>query len=365
MKIIFFGGSGDIGKWVISEIYSFSKIEKITVVGRSQKKYQTLLDFLDKGKNRISFLKLNLDNHSNLSRVIQGHDLVVNTSGPFYKYEKKIALAALGAKTNYIGICDDYDATQFIFGLHDEVQKNNLCFLTGIGWTPGLSGFLARAGSYALDRVDTINIFWAANSGDSIGMAVILHTLHIFSGKSPSFEQGSLKMVSAGSGKQKILFPKPIGKITVYNVGHPEPISMPQYFPGVSEITLKGGINEGFLNKLAIISGKLGFGKSKSIALFFQKTLPFWRRVSGLGANVSGIRVDVSGVFQEKACSFSYNMVGPMQVLTGLPMVVAIKEMANGKIKKRGVFSSESPDVLDRNIVFKEFEERNIKITIK
>lgn len=203
--------------------------------------------------------------------MLKGYGIVASAAGPFYRYERMLAAAAIDAGAHYVSICDNYDATEQVFELDERARERGFSVLTGIGWTPGLPNLLARAGADSLDTVKKINISWAGNSEDSMGIAVIFHVLHIFSGR------GLLRMVPAGSGKERIRFPEPIGEINVYNVGHPEPVSMPRYFPGISEVTLKGGINEELLNKLALLSGKPGLSRIKAgrglLAAFFQKTM--------------------------------------------------------------------------------------------
>ena len=71
------------------------------------------------------------------------------------------------------------------------------------------------------------------------GLAVILHTLHIFTGKVVSFQDGEFIEVQAGSGKEIVAFPAPLGKITVFHLGHPEPVTLPRYLPGVRRLPSK------------------------------------------------------------------------------------------------------------------------------
>lgn len=366
MKIVFFGGTGDIGRRVVRELCSYSEIEHIAIAGRNRKKYEKLLEIIGEESSKLCFLEVDLNRCENLSEQLKGYGIVASAAGPFYMYEKMLAEAAIDAGAHYVSICDDYDAAQQIFELDKRAQEGGLSVLTGIGWTPGLSSLLTRAGADSLDEVEKINVSWAGNSEDAMGVAVIFHVLHIFSGRIPSFEGGSLRMIPAGSNKERMRFPEPIGEINVYSVGHPEPVSMPRYFPNISEVTLKGGINEELLNKLAILVGKLGLVRSKTvrglIAVFFENTLPFWRKLAKPGPEVSGIRVDIEGVSGGAPCRLTYSAVGPMDILTGVPMAIAIREMVKGSIKKIGVFAPEAPGALDPQVFFDGLENKGVKI---
>lgn len=225
---------------------------------------------------------------------------------------------------------------------------------------------MARAAADSLDTVEKINIAWAGNTENSIGLAVILHSLHIFCGSVPSFLDGSLRLIPAGSGKERVSFPEPIGEMNVYHAGHPEPVTMHRYFPGITEITLKGGINEDLLNKLAIYSGKVGLSRFKSTrelsAAFFQKTMDFWRKIAGPAPAVSAIRVDVKGLLDGIPSHLAYSATGPMDILTGVPMAIGIRELARGNVEQTGVLAPESPGLFDHHVFFTELQKRGVEI---
>ena len=143
-------------------------------------------------------------------------------------------------------------------------------------------------------------------------------------------------------GPGRVTFPEPIGSINVYTVGT-EPITLGRYFPQAQEITLKG-INQELLNVLALLSRRLGILKGQTrrrlTATFLQKTLPFWRRLAGPKSPDSGIRVDLVGLSREgRDAHLTYSAAGPMDVLTAVPLSIAIREMARGNMDKTGVLA--------------------------
>ncbi len=373
MRIIFFGGTGAIGRRVVNEICKFPKVRRVIIASRKMKSYQKLLKEVESGNsgkgNKLSYLNLDLRRCFNLPEILRSNDVVVGAMGPFYKYEEVLAKASVKARVHYVSICDDHDVVKRVLGLNEAAKKKGVCILTGMGWTPGLSSLLARSGADLLDGVDSIRIYWAGNSSNSMGIAVILHVLHSFTGKVPAVRDGKTSFVRAGSGKERIDFLNPLGKITVYNIGHPEPVTIPCHFPGIKEVTLKGGVNENLLNRIAILAGRSGLSRSyiirDALALFFQKTLPFWRKIARPMPEVSGITVVVEGDFHGKQCSLTYKAVGPMEVLTGIPMAFAIKGLVSGDIKERGVLSPEAPGMINPSEVFKELESKGVQIEME
>ncbi|NLP37755.1 MAG: NAD(P)H-binding protein [Firmicutes bacterium] len=363
MKVIIFGGTGGMGQKVVKELCSYEEIDQVTVAARNPAKFTELKNQVSVNKNKLNFITCDLE-QTDLPKVIAGHELVAGAAGPFYKYEKKLASAAITAGVHYFSLCDDYDAAEQVFTLDEDARQANICVLTGVGWTPGISSLMARAGADVLDQVQKINISWAGNSDDSSGTAVILHVLHIFTGLVPTFTEGESRMVPAGSGRETVHFPG-IGEITVYNVGHPEPVTIPRYFPALEEVTLKGGINEDLLNKLSLLTAKVGLSKIKparnTLAAVFGKTLPLLRKIIGAGPDISGIRVDLTGTKEEKHYKLTYSAAGPMDILTGLPLAVAIREMARGKIQATGVFAPEA-GILKPEVFFAELEKQGIDV---
>ncbi len=366
MRVIFFGGTGSMGRRAVSELCGFPEIKQITIAARDEGRYESLLDYVKDGKDKLHYLEFEINSVKSLGDVIRGHDVVASAMGPFYRFEKIMAKAAITANADYVSICDDFDAAEQVFELDSIAREMGLRIMTGIGWTPGLSSLMARAGIDSLDEGEKINVSWAGNSDDSAGTAVILHCIHIFDGKVPSFFNGVPQSVPAGSGKECVLFPGSIGKINVYNVGHPEPVTMPRYFPGIKEVTLKGGINEDVFNKLALFVSWIGLSKNQTtrsmLSAILRRLLPLMRKSVGIASDLSGIRVDITGTANGESRRLTYSASGPMDILTGVPMAIAIRELARGNIQTTGVFAPEAPGILNPQLFFAELEKRGVQI---
>jgi saccharopine dehydrogenase-like NADP-dependent oxidoreductase len=106
--------------------------------------------------------------------------------------------------------------------LDSAAKKAGVTVLARLGRTPGLSNPFALKGARQFDLVDRVNVAWGSSASDSDGYALILHTLHVFTGRVPSFQKGKLVGLPAGTGKEAILFPPPGGRVNCYHLGHPE-----------------------------------------------------------------------------------------------------------------------------------------------
>lgn len=362
MKIVVLGGTGDMGAAAVRDLLQNTAVQQVTVAARNTAAAEKLVATL--GDRRAVVQKVEATSPAALVRVMQGHDVAAGALGPFYHFEKPLVEAALTAGVDYVSICDDHDAAEAVLALDQLATAKGRKILTGLGWTPGITNLLARKGYNELDNVEKIQVYWSGSAGDSTGLAVILHTLHIFTGEATSFQEGRSVMVQAGSGKETVTFPAPLGKITVFHLGHPEPVTLPRYLPGVKEITLKGGLAENYLHSLAKICVALGLTATASrrqrLGLLMKRMLPLFPAAPG--RNLSGIRVDITGKRSGHKIRISYTAADRMRRLTGIPLSIGASMLARGKIKRFGVFAPEAPDAVNPAEFIQELARRNISI---
>jgi lysine 6-dehydrogenase len=209
MNVLVLGGAGDMGSRAVRDLVGQPETESVVIADYNEVAAKLLADGLGSGK--AVPIRVDANDHDALVAAMRGHDVVASGLGPFYRFETKCASAAIEAGCHYVSLCDDYDAAQAVLELHDEALDRGVTVLTGLGWTPGMSNVLARKAADQMDEVEEINVSWGSSASDSEGYAVILHTLHIFSGLVPSYQDGELLRVPAGTGKQRVRFPEPLG----------------------------------------------------------------------------------------------------------------------------------------------------------
>lgn len=362
MKIVVLGGSGDMGSAAVRDLLAFTDVRRVTIAGRNITAAEKLVSTL--GDARAVVQKVDATSQADLIRVIRGHDVAAGALGPFYRFEKPLVEAALAAGVDYVSICDDHDAVQAVLPLDRTASAQGRKILTGLGWTPGITNILARRGYDELDDVEKIQVYWAGSAGDSAGLAVILHTLHIFTGRVASFRNGEHIEVLAGSGKESIDFPSPVGRITVFHLGHPEPVTLPRYLPGVREINLKGGLAENYLHGLAKTIAALGLtstaSRKQKLGAIMKKILPLFPAPKK--RRLSGARVDITGVRHGNKVRITYATADRMNRLTGIPLSIGASMLARGKIERTGVYGPEAKGAVNPEDFLQELARRGIKI---
>ncbi|MGI6614472.1 MAG: saccharopine dehydrogenase family protein [Dethiobacteria bacterium] len=362
MKVIVLGGAGDMGSEAVRDLVRNAEIKQLTIADLNTEAAGKLASSL--GDERIIVQRVDATSHENLVEVMRGHDVAAGALGPFYRFERPIIEAALEAGVDYVSICDDHDAAEAALELDGAAMEKGRRILTGLGWTPGITNIFARKGYDELEDVEAINVYWAGSSADSEGLAVILHTVHIFTGAVVSFQNGEFVEVKAGSGKEVVDFPAPLNKITTFHVGHPEPVTLPRYLKGVKEVTLKGGLAENYLNSLAKMMVALGLtatdARKQRLGKLMKKLMPLFP--SDKKRSLSGARVDITGKKNGRKTRITYAAVDNMRRLTGIPLSIGVAMMGRGQIERRGVFGPEVDGAVDTEQFLKELALRDIKI---
>lgn len=170
--------------------------------------------------------------------------------------------------------------------------------------------------------------------------------------------------VEAGSGREAVEFPPPLGRIYTYQVGHPEPVTIPRYLPGPSEVTLKGGLAENYLSHLARLIGNLNLTntgpKKQRVGRLMKRLMPLFP--TDKKRALSGIRVDITGRRGGENIMLSFAAVDHMRRLTGIPLSIGAYLLGKGEIKRYGVFGPEAEGAVEPNRFLEELARRQIII---
>ena len=342
MKVIAVGGAGAMGRTAVRDLAASGKVTKLTVADYDLEAARALVSELG---GDCEAVHADVNDHPGLVDLIRGHDVALGTAGPFYKYEAKMAAAAIEAGAHYVSICDDYDAASAVLELDDRAREAGVMAVTGVGWTPGITNVLARKAADELDEVEEIAISWGCHAADTAGKAVTLHYIHAVTGMIPSYIDGRMTSIPAGSGLERIRFPEPVGAIDVFHAGHPEPVTIPRYI-NCRTVTLKGGLVETYLVSLCNALVKLRLTdtvrKKDMVGGFFNRVLPYLENVGRPPETGSACRVDVTGRRNGRWTHIAYGAAAHMDALTGLPASVAVQLIGEGKVEGRGVMGPEA-----------------------
>jgi len=355
MKIVVLGGCGDMGSFVVRDLVAHSDSDIVIADYRADAAEKLAAQL----GPRVSARFVDAASESSLADAVRGADAAVGCIGPFYKFALPMTRAAVRAGVHYVDICDDYGPIPEVLALDEEAKRVGVTAITGLGWTPGITNLMARAGAAQMDEVDAIHVSWAGGAADSQGLAVIKHVFYAVTGEVPTYVDGEWKDIPASSGAEAVEFPAPLGKVRVFHCGHPEPLTVPRYI-AVRTVTLKGALTPDWNNKLVDVFNALRLidtpRKIDRVAAIIHSIEAIFR--AG-GVPFSGARVDVLGTRDGAQQRISYATVDKMGRLTGIPAAIGALQLAKGGLP-HGVFAPEG--CLDPEPFFAELATRDVHV---
>lgn len=270
MRILIIGGAGLMGAGTARDLLSdlSSGVTRVIVADANPKRLDALKKSLP--DPRLETHVLDVTDRGALLSLLSDCDLCVNGVPTFAGFQMAIFEACLAAQRTYVdyggmGVYTVQQKTQ-----HAQWKDAGVTSVIGLGSDPGLSNILCRAVADQLDRIDRINLYWAATKiGPESPVLVPPYSLSTilaeYVNPSRQFLDGRLQEVPALSGTETIDLPQPWGRTTFIHSQHSEPLTVP-FAEGIAE----KGIRE-FTWKLSLPEreheawvglAKAGFGPS-------------------------------------------------------------------------------------------------------
>ncbi len=355
LKVLIAGAAGQMAQPVISYLSSLAMVTELTLADISEQKLNAIIDKDQSGKCRP--LKLDVRNEQQLSQALQGQDVVVNFVGPYYRFGTTVLEAAIQNGVNYVDIVDDYDTTAQLLELNDKAAEAGITALIAMGASPGVINVVSRLSSDQMDQTEEINTYWVVGESATEFTGALRHFFHVISSKIPTFENGEMKLIwpFKNSGAQVITFPHPIGDFKVYQIGHPEPVTLSRFIPGVKTVTNRGALYPAVLNHIFKVLVNYGFTSEEPIPFRGEMVAPleffealYNAQQKGMPANaqppVTGMGVEVKGRKENREIVhwYTHSTVDcGMDETTGIPAAVGVEMMLSGEVTSKGVIAPE------------------------
>jgi saccharopine dehydrogenase (NAD+, L-lysine-forming) len=237
---------------------------------------------------------------------------------------------------------------------------------------------VAKYASSKMDKVEDIQIAWAVSVRDTGGPAANYHFLHSLSGNIPTFRNGKIKYIQAGSEKERVKFPDPIGEVEVYSFGHPEPLTLPRFIEGVKNVSIKGATLPTWLDEVYRGLSRSGFTSKEPVSVKGISIIPldfavsltfsqyaFPREIKEMidrdAPTTSAEKCIVTGERKGNPVKYTYDGLASFATTTAASASIAAQMIANGKTTSKGALPPEG--CLDAKEFLKEFVKRKMEIT--
>jgi saccharopine dehydrogenase-like NADP-dependent oxidoreductase len=329
MKVLFLGGAGDMARAMVDLMLEEDDLEQVTLADLDVERAKERASGSDM---RFSGLALDITDRATLLNAMKRHDLVLNYAGPFYRFERPVAEAAIEAGVHYISIADDYDAYLSVSELDNQARAAGVKIMSGFGNSPGLTQILAKKGYLAMEKPSRIAVNWAGGANEAVGPSNILHVLHLMSGKTLQWRDGHEEYVPCGKGRKTVDFPEPIGRIPTWYTGHAESVSLPRNLPGLDNVSVHGGAVPVFDFQLVAFLGRLGLTTTHErrvrVLKAFTPILPLFQ--SPRAPDKSAGRVEAWGTDGGQEKYVHYTFVGHIAFITSCPCLQTMLWLKQG-----------------------------------
>lgn len=355
MKVLALGGSGGMGRFSSFAISNYPNITKVTIADLNEDNAKEFSNLFD---DRFTGIGLDVTDKEHLEKVMSGHDIVLNTTGPFFKFGLPILKSAIKCKCHYFDICDDWEPTEEMLKLNDEALKNEITAIVGLGASPGISNLLGLKAMNELDKTESIITGWDVSSAkpeDESSQkgtnAAMEHGLQQISGEIKVYKDKKYKLTKPLE-KIKIHYPGR-GNHNVFIFGHPEAITFPYHFNDLKEsVNACHGSNQSNIYIIKILrwlvdKKLISFKQGASLLEWLERkigTPNIEKQIKGL-PSIYGLarglkdnkKASVAVTLSEEELSNSWGM----GAITGFPLAFGLKLLLESKINKKGVFAPE------------------------
>ena len=355
MKVLALGGSGGMGRFSSFAISNYPNITKVTIADLNEDNAKEFSNLFD---DRFTGIGLDVTDKEHLEKVMSGHDIVLNTTGPFFKFGLPILKSAIKCKCHYFDICDDWEPTEEMLKLNDEALKNEITAIVGLGASPGISNLLGLKAMNELDKTESIITGWDVSSAkpeDESSQkgtnAAMEHGLQQISGEIKVYKDKKYKLTKPLE-KIKIHYPGR-GNHNVFIFGHPEAITFPHHFNDLKEsVNACHGSNQSNIYIIKILrwlvdKKLISFKQGASLLEWLERkigTPNIEKQIKGL-PSIYGLarglkdnkKASVAVTLSEEELSNSWGM----GAITGFPLAFGLKLLLESKINKKGVFAPE------------------------
>ena len=352
MKAVVFGGAGVVGSFAVKCLSTMDTFSKVIIADVNVTKAKQI----KKTSDKVDYIKIDVMDNKSLISALKDADIAINCVGPFYKFAPRIINATITKGINYVDVCDDYDATEKLLDDYNKkaIDAGVTCII-GLGASPGLTNIIAAFASNQLTTVDSIKVYVTRSIEEEAGGAIPYHMMHCWLGEIPIFKNGCFqKARGLIDGEEYVKFPEPFGQSAVYYFGHPETVTLPRYIKGLKNVCCKGSFYPAEFRDALLQIQSLGLLSEESINVKGQQIKPIdftaryidtlRKRVISKSKNIpsgGSVMVEVSGKEDSEPKTIRYAGTSHMREGTATPAVAGAKMIAEGDIKKLGVYAPE------------------------
>jgi saccharopine dehydrogenase (NAD+, L-lysine-forming) len=372
-------GCGITGLVCAEQLAKNKKVSELVLADIDTAPAQALAKRLKSDK--ITVTKVDATDEKALRKLIKGADVLVSSVS--WTVNMKVIKVAVKTNTNYVEFSMSFD-WDFIDNPKKYIGETDATILSCMGSDPGISDVFARHSADMLDRVDRIRVM-DGDSGSAEGYKFFsLWSPHDMmdevSTPAGIFKGGKMTKVPPLSSSDLYEFPRPIGKLKVFNTDHEETYLMSRLIKGVRDVDFRIAIDDDFAN-VARVLRLVGMHRLDEIDVRGMKIRPIdvlstlmpkptdlIGKVKGFAAVVvetTGMK-DGKNVMIRMSVPLSHEEAFEMGnshatgYLVGIGGAIGAEMLLDGKIKQKGAVF---PEQIDSEEYIKRLRGKGLKVT--
>jgi saccharopine dehydrogenase-like NADP-dependent oxidoreductase len=334
----------------------FSSFDEIVVADSNLEAVEALIDEIK--DDRLAPLEFDASDYQGLLKTFPEFDVVAN--GLPFQFDLPVNQACVEVGVNGLDLSSDDPQ----FALHDQAKQKGMIFIPGVGATPGITNMCVARAAQLLERMDEVEIFFAAFRCLAPAPGLLATTLWEFNPEEEDraevyFEDGKWHPTPPLSGGIEVEFHPQIGVQRVYYVPHDESQSMPRSYPTLRRAAVRGCfpphvmelmgslMRSGLLSSRKLLVGGQEIPSIEAVASLLldnpvSKENPVW---------AYGLVIEVLGERGGRKVKCTYRTDHPPQDVwggigayyknVGIPLAIGAELVAQGQVNGSGVLPPE------------------------
>ncbi len=135
-------------------VHNSPGVESVTVADADLKKAEAVAEAV--GTSRIDAHHVDAANHSDIARLMQGHDSAISCVN--YWYNESLSRAAIETSTNFCDLGGNNYVVDAQLAMDEQAKAAGINIIPDCGLAPGMVSILAMHGAARFERLDEIHI---------------------------------------------------------------------------------------------------------------------------------------------------------------------------------------------------------------
>ncbi len=225
MTAVLLVGAGAVGRRAARQLAETDGVERILIADRSAGQAADAAEAMGERAEVVDWTPE--------TPLPKGVSVVASAVGG--PVERAVFERALEAGVPAAGCADDADTIGSLLDLDDAAREAGVPLVVGCGLAPGLSDVLARHAADAVESVEEIHVARAGSAGPACRSAI----LRAGRGSVQEWRDGVWSRHRAGSGRQLVWFPSPVGGLDCHRAGSGQAALLLDAFPALRRASMR------------------------------------------------------------------------------------------------------------------------------